>query len=116
MTGPETITDEHEDEVSRLLRQDASSTLGENHADMIHEYAEIQRDMARDFGDYVQRVVDEVQQAFHDRFIDTTWPRCPRHPNHPLWFQDGWWRCERDHVAVARLGELTGTSGAPVVK
>jgi hypothetical protein len=59
-----------------------------------------------DAGDYVQKVVDDVQQHLHDLRIDTTWPRCPRHLRHPLWFRDGWWWCECDTVAIARLGEL----------
>ena len=39
--------------------------------------------------------------------VDTTWPTCPHHPNHPLWHSDGWWRCERITEPVARLGELS---------
>lgn len=56
--------------------------------------------------DRAQRAVDDVQQVVHDEFIDTTWPACPRHPNHPLWFREGWWWCEMDGVAIAKLGEL----------
>lgn len=33
---------------------------------------------------------------------------CPRHPNHPLWFRDGAWYCERDREALAELGGLVG--------
>ena len=34
---------------------------------------------------YVDQVVGDVQQYFHDTFVDTTWPACPRHPlRHPL--------------------------------
>jgi hypothetical protein len=39
-------------------------------------------------------------------FIDTSWPTCPRHRRHPLWFRDGAWWCETDDVAIAKLGEL----------
>ena len=53
-----------------------------------------------------ERLVEDVQQDFHDLFVDVTWPACPRHPNHPLWYRDGAWWCETDGVAVARLGEL----------
>jgi hypothetical protein len=35
---------------------------------------------------HVGDVVDDVQQYFHDAFVDTTWHGCPHHPNHPLWF------------------------------
>ena len=53
-----------------------------------------------------QRLVDEVQQDYHDLFIDTTWPACPKHPNHPLWYHDGTWWCPRDEEAIAPLGGL----------
>ena len=58
--------------------------------------------------DFVQQVVDVVQQRFQDEFIDTTWPACPRHQNHPLDYGDGIWHCPRDRTAVAQLGELKG--------
>jgi hypothetical protein len=51
--------------------------------------------------------VNDVQQYFHDTFVDTTWPACPRHPRHPLWYRAGSWWCVQDGVAVASLGELT---------
>lgn len=34
---------------------------------------------------FVARVLEETQQWLHDTFVDTTWPRCPEHGNHPLW-------------------------------
>ncbi len=58
--------------------------------------------------DFVQKVVDDVQQRFQDEFIDTTWPTCPMHPNHPLDYSDGSWRCPHGSVAVAQLGALKG--------
>lgn len=64
--------------------------------------------------DIAQPLVDDVQQQVHDEFIDVTWPRCPRHPNHPLWLVGGQWQCTRDNVAVSALGKLStppGTSG-----
>jgi hypothetical protein len=64
--------------------------------------------------DIAQPLVDDVQQQVHDEFIDVTWPRCPRHPNHPLWLVGGHWQCTRDNVAVSALGKLStppGTSG-----
>ena len=54
----------------------------------------------------VQHVVDELQQTKHDMFTDTTWPACPHHPNHPMDYGDGWWRCPRDGPVV-KLGELS---------
>ena len=47
-----------------------------------------------------------VQQYFHDCSIDTSWPRCPRHPQHPLWLHEESWCCERDDIVIAKLGEL----------
>src|SRR5262245_17332332 len=41
----------------------------------------------------------------HGTFVDTTWPRRPRRPNHPLWFEDGGWRCPHADDRVARRGE-----------
>lgn len=100
------VTDEDEEHVIRLLKQDTTSTLDRDVSGSIFHHAINQRDMARDRENYLQRVVDDVQQEMHDTFVDTSWPRCPRHPNHPLWYHDGWWHCERDNVAIAKLGEL----------
>lgn len=61
--------------------------------------------------DFEWKVVDDVQQHIHDTFLDTTWPACPDHPNHPLWYSGGWWRCERTGKAFARLGELPARAG-----
>jgi hypothetical protein len=94
--------------VARLLIQDLASTTGNGHEAIVHRHAQNGRAFNRDAETYIQQLVDDVQQQLHDEFIDTTWPRCPRHHRHPLWFQDGWWHCEQDHVAVARLGELRG--------
>jgi len=54
-------------------------------------------------------VVDQFQQAVHDEQWDTVWPACPRHPNHPLWYDARLeaWCCTTDHVVVAPLGGLT---------
>jgi hypothetical protein len=57
--------------------------------------------------DIAQALVNDVQQQIHDEFIDVSWPRCPRHPNHPLWLVDRHWQCTRDKVTVAALGELS---------
>jgi hypothetical protein len=45
-----------------------------------------------------------VQQRLHDEFIDTTWPACPEHPSHPLWFDGENWYCEQSGTVVAPLG------------
>jgi hypothetical protein len=53
-----------------------------------------------------EKLVNDVQQYFHDTFVDTTWPACPRHPRHPLWYRAGSWWCVEDGVAIAPLGDL----------
>ena len=53
-----------------------------------------------------EKLVGDVQQYFHDLFVDTSWPPCPRHPAHPLSYRDGAWWCDRDAVPVAAVGEL----------
>lgn len=98
---------------AELLRQDVASTAGSAHEPMVNAKAAELREY--DFGcadaELVERLVESVQQEFHDRFIHTTWPACPRHPNHPLWYRGGAWWCERDAVAIARLGGLHAAPG-----
>jgi hypothetical protein len=89
--------------VSRLER-DVARTVGEAHRGLVHETAT--RVQQFDIADRQAKVVDDVQQALHDEFVDTTWPACPRHARHPLWYRDRAWWCERDGVAIAFLGEL----------
>ena len=57
-----------------------------------------------------QVLVDRFQQDVHDEHWDTTWPACPRHPNHPLWYDPDReaWCCHRDGAALAALGGLAG--------
>jgi hypothetical protein len=35
--------------------------------------------------DLVVEAVEDLEQRLHDTFVDTTWPACPRHRQHPLW-------------------------------
>lgn len=97
-----------EDRVIALIRADVEATIGPGHDEPIVEAAARHRLNVGDPVGYVDGVVDDVQQFFHDTFVDTTWPACPHHPNHPLWFSDGWWRCERIQEPIARLGALSG--------
>jgi hypothetical protein len=90
--------------ITRLLIADVLATIGPGHEDAIRRTARAHAEAARDAEDLEQRVVDDIQQYFHDTFVDTTWPTCPLHPNHPLWFASGWWRC--GDVAIAPLGQL----------
>ena len=52
--------------------------------------------------------MDDFQQQIHDEHIDTTWPACPRHPNHPLNYSSlsDAWCCPRDGAVISRLGEV----------
>jgi hypothetical protein len=91
------------DVVARLA-QDVASTVGEQHLALIDHAAESLRVLDPPIDP--AKLVDDVQQFIHDLFIDTTWPRCPVHHRHPLWYRDGSWWCDRDHLAVAELGAL----------
>lgn len=87
-----------------LLGRDVVSTLGTEHLELVRTTARHHRQFAKNRDSYIERVVEDVQQYFHDCFIDTTWPACPVHPNHPMWFRSGWWLA--DGRPVAKLGEL----------
>jgi len=50
--------------------------------------------------------VGDVQQEILDLHVRTVWPPCPAHPQHPLWFTDGAWRCPVDANTVVALGSL----------
>lgn len=62
--------------------------------------------------EYLAKVAEEIQQEFHDGFVDITWPKCPLHQRHPLWLHDGYWTCEQLGVRLARLGELRASRDA----
>jgi hypothetical protein len=50
-------------------------------------------------------VADDVQQRMHDQHIDTSWPSCPCHPNHPMGSHQGVWSCDGDPIVP--LGALS---------
>jgi hypothetical protein len=104
------VSAEDEARVVSLLRADVEATIGPGHDEAIIEAAARRRLHAGIPAQYVGDVVDDVQQYLHDAFVDTTWPACPHHPNHPLWLSDGWWRCERTEETIARLGALSGVN------
>src|SRR5437763_12501748 len=104
--------------IEPLLR-DAVPTLGERARAEVLRLVAIYEELARDWlvaGDsladaqraFDRSVVDGVQQTAHDLFWDTTWPACPRHPQHPLWYDEDRqaWCCQQDGVAIAALGDL----------
>jgi hypothetical protein len=82
MIGETSISDEDQQRVVHLLEMDVSATVGGDHKHEIIEAATRIRDFADAPGDYEQRVVDDIQQRFHDTFVDTSWPPCPYHSNH----------------------------------
>ena len=94
-----------------LLEADVVRTVGVGYRFLVADAA---ANLAAYGAGDAEKLVEEVQQEFHDTFVDTTWPACPRHGRHPLWYHaDGWWWCEQDGVAVYRLGALPTPGGAP---
>lgn len=91
-------------QVLPLLQRDVATTLGATHRQLIDGIAADVRELH--VAGEAEKVVNDVQQYFHDTFVDTTWPACPRHAKHPLWYRDGAWWCVEDGVRIARLGEL----------
>lgn len=102
--GASPISERDENHLIDLIARDLVGTVGGSVESMAIESAAHLRLLCDTEAEYLQRVVDDVQQRLHDEFIDTSWPECPLHGGHPLWFSDGWWRCGA--TAVARLGEL----------
>ena len=108
------VTDADEADIIRRLGRDVEATLGTGYEAEIRRHAARLRNafnnparhpsLVVDW--YPESVVEYVQQDFHDFFIHTTWPPCPRHLRHPLWLHGDRWMCEQDGVTVAQLGEL----------
>ncbi len=92
------------DEVLGHLEADVAATVGDAHRAIVQKTAALVREL--EIGDPADKVVDDVQQFIHDTFVDTTWPTCPKHGRHPLWYLSGAWWCEQDDVAIAPLGSL----------
>jgi hypothetical protein len=106
-SGEESAARAENDRLLSLLERDVVSTIGEEYRHWVGDSAERPLEYPHaDSGELIQRVVDDTQQAFMDCFVDVTWPSCPRHPNHPLWFHDGAWYCDSDHDPLAKLGGL----------
>jgi len=103
-----------DDEIAKmleLLARDFASTRVAKHLDALPDSVEEVREWYdgledTDIDSLTQHLVDDTQQDLMDSFLDTTWPACPRHPNHPLWFHDEAWYCERDREPLAPLGGL----------
>ena len=100
------VTDVDEARLVQRLRHDVAATIGAGYEDLIQYAAAHLRTFRDDPDDYIDKVVEDVQQEFHDLFIDTTWPACPFHPHHPLWLHNEQWMCEQTQTPVAPLGGL----------
>ena len=114
-----TITPDDEDRAVVLVGQDVEATIGPGQESAIRHEASVRRDFFNapnvrgvSYNEYLEKVAAEVQQHFHDCFVDTTWPTCPFHARHPLWLRDGSWTCEQSNASVARLGELRASRDA----
>jgi hypothetical protein len=91
-------------DVLTSLEVDVTRTLGDEYRHFVlHAAGDVR---TREINDPAQKVVDDVQQRIHNEFIDTTWPACPRHGDHPLWYESGGWWCDRDKAQIAPLGGL----------
>lgn len=93
-------------EAADALKRDVAATLGAARAAVVDRHAArlLPFDWSQDV--LAAKLIDDVQQELHENFADTTWPHCPAHPNHPLWFEDGAWRCSELGRPVAALGDL----------
>jgi hypothetical protein len=100
------VTDADEALVVARLSRDVATTIGAGHEARIRRAAAHVRPFRNEVDTYIAKVVEDVQQEFHDLFIDTSWPACPLHHRHPLWLRDGQWTCAESRVPVAPLGQL----------
>jgi hypothetical protein len=103
------VTADDQERIVRLLSRDLAATLGSGHEELAARNDGRVRQFVDEPDEYVARVVD-TQQDIHDLRIYTTWPTCPRHQRHPLWFHDNAWWCERDRIRVADLGDLASST------
>ena len=91
-------------ELLMMLELDVTRTLGEKYRHFVGDAAN--NVSVLEISDPSQKFVDDVQRRIHDECIDTVWPGCPRHLNHPLWYDGVGWVCERDEIQIAPLGGL----------
>src|SRR5690242_14512222 len=88
------------------LRQDLRATGRAAQVVLVDQAAATVASFADDQAWFVEKVVEDVQQRLQDEFVDTSWPACPSHPNHPLDYRLGAWYCPRDNSLIAPLGSL----------
>ena len=102
---PAPATDLDQERVVQLLILDLHATVGVEHSHLAVANSIRLRQFIDEQARYVEAVVESTQQDIHDEFIDTSWPKCPRH-KHPMWFRDGAWCCQSDGTPIAALGTL----------
>jgi hypothetical protein len=98
------VTDAQVADVVERLSRDLRSSGWASYLHVVQNEADNARDFVDDPNDYVDRVVGGVQECILDAVI--TWPACPHHPQHPLWYHDGAWFCDQERLLVAPLGAL----------
>ena len=104
------MADEDEERAVRVVLADVKATLGPGYESNLRDIAGRLREFIEDPAWYFERVVEDTQQDFHDRHIDTDWPKCTVHDGrHPLWLGEGGWWCQKDGVLVAAVGDLGST-------
>jgi hypothetical protein len=101
------------DEVVALITADLIATLGWSH-DQAEAFAR-RRFVGLDAVEAAEVLyrVEMIQQNFHDDRVDTSWPRCPDHPNHPLRLSEklpATWTCPLTSRPVCPLGRLSTRS------
>jgi hypothetical protein len=93
---------------AELVKADLVATLGWSG----EEAERFIRRAAQAYGGHF--LADAIQTVLHDEFIDTTWPACRLHPNHPYLVrivgEVVFWACPRDsslQCPVGKLGEVS---------
>lgn len=105
------LSDNERERIVQSVIVDIASTLGPGHEAVVVETASDVASFVDEPVRFRDKLVEDIQQYFHDSFTNTTWPACPRHLNHPLSLRGEFWCCDRDDEAIAKLGELRSTSG-----
>lgn len=90
--------------VRALLEADVGATVGARYRPLV---ATVEARLALGGPVEVSPLVEQVQEELQETWVDTSWPACPRHGQHPLEYHaDGWWWCAADGAAVCRLGAI----------
>lgn len=97
----------------RLIQADVLATLKD---DLDRVLRQLRRELgyAPGYGDsgpnsYIANVAERLQQWIHDNFVDTSWPLCPLHGQHPLFLDEEErlvWKCLELDQEIAPLGAL----------